>query len=86
MNVYQKVLNDLHLDANNQGEGQQYSLLYILLDKLAELETANPIGDVHTNAVSELLTVRLNKYADTPAVKEFIAPLLVPRAPRFGAA
>ncbi|HZZ29612.1 MAG TPA: hypothetical protein VFE46_16565 [Pirellulales bacterium] len=84
-NVYERIRDDLTLTVEAQGDGMQLSLLYLLLDKLAQMEAAHPTNDTYVNPIQELLTVRLGKYAETFAVKDFIAPLLVPRLPRFGA-
>ena len=82
MTCYQKIINDLGLHANSQGTHYCESLLFVLLSKLNAVDTT---PDSHSNAVTELLNNRLGSYANTPALKEYIAPLLVPRAPRFGA-
>jgi hypothetical protein len=83
-NVYQLVKNDLNLQSDAQGENEQFSWMFILLDKLGELDAAHPIADVIVgNPYRELLETRLSAYHNTFAYKNRIAPLLKARAERY---
>jgi hypothetical protein len=78
-NVFQAIQNSLNLHADSQGTGEQYSWLYLLLDKLGEMEAANPTGDtISGSPVRELLEVRLKKYSNTFAFK-LIEAIMLPR-------
>jgi hypothetical protein len=85
MNFAKRILTATDLNAESQGDGYQQGALYVLLSALSALDDAHPVSDTYSNAIRELLDVRLASWKDNKWVREFVAPYLNQFASKLGA-
>jgi hypothetical protein len=80
---YNRLLQATGLNGSSTGgEGFKESAAFCILTALS---SADSRSDTYTNAVREILEVRLAGVKDTPYVREFLKPFLHQFADRFGA-